>query len=148
VSRWSVRRTSVLILVTIALAGCDDSSSDGDRTRGSTTTSTSNRVIDGAQVVEPTPGMARVRPVGFDAATPTTGRRSLDVQFTGGVAPCFVLDHVDVDEQAETVTVTLYAGSEPSAKDAACIQIAALYATTVALDAPLAGREIVDGALS
>ncbi|MGZ8765069.1 MAG: hypothetical protein ACXW2C_05145 [Acidimicrobiia bacterium] len=100
----------------------------------------------GAQLVEPRPGMADVRPVRFDAAHPVGDGRTLEIRFTGGVAPCFVLDRVSVDEQAERVVVTLFAGRDADAGDVACIELAALYATRVPLDDPLGSRAVVDGA--
>jgi hypothetical protein len=90
--------------------------------------------------------MADVQPVAFESATPSADGRSLTVRFTGGVAPCFVLDRVDVAETASTVTVTLYAGREPSPEPQACIMIAAQYETVIALATPVGGRTVEDGA--
>ena len=74
-----------------------------------------------------------------------TDDRIITLRFWSGVEPCYVLDHVDVIYGADTVTVTLFQGSDPSAKDVACIEIAVLKQTTITLDQPLAGRELVDG---
>lgn len=98
------------------------------------------------QVVEPRPGMQDVRPTSFDAATIGDDDRRLTITFWSGVEPCSVLDHVDVAEGPDAVTVTLYQGSDPSAGQIACIDIAVLKQVTVTLDHPLAGRGIVDGA--
>jgi hypothetical protein len=103
-------------------------------------------VGDGAQVVEPTPGMAGVRSRPFDHAVAADDGRSVTVSFWSGVEPCYVLDHVDVVDGADRVTITLFEGHDPSAGDVACIEIALLKEVVVPLDEPLGGREIVDGA--
>ena len=64
------------------------------------------------------------------------------------MAPCSVLDHVDVAYGTDAVTITLYEGSDPISRNVACIDIAMLASTTVKLDQPLGDRTIVDGAAS
>lgn len=96
--------------------------------------------------VAPRPGMASVRPVPFETATPIGDETALDVRFWGGVEPCFVLDSAVALETAETVTVTLAAGSDPARPGVACIEIALWMAVEVRLAAPLGGRAIRDGA--
>jgi hypothetical protein len=97
-------------------------------------------------VVVPRAGMANVRAQPFEAAGPSADGRSLRVTFWGGVAPCFVVDRVEVRESRDAVTVTIYAGSDPASPDVACIEIALLMAIDVTLASPLGGRSIVDGA--
>ncbi|HZJ26211.1 MAG TPA: hypothetical protein VFF40_04230 [Acidimicrobiia bacterium] len=147
-------RAAILALA-VLLAGCDGGGSGGSGDAGLDTTITSPpdsspnpTPPDGAQEVEPRPGMDDVHPISFDSAIPSADGRSLTVAFTGGVAPCFVLDHVDVDIQPDAVTVTLYAGHEPAPEPVACIEIAAFYETTVELSESLAGRPVLDGALA
>jgi hypothetical protein len=151
------RRILAGLLLVGALAGgtvgCGDDGGDGDApstpSSSRSTTSTSNPVTpDGAQIVIPRPGMVDVRPVPFDSVAPGPDGRTLAVRFTGGVAPCFVLDRVDVAERATAVTVTLHAGREPSPEPPACIMIAAEYETVVALASPLGDRVVIDGAAS
>ena len=85
---------------------------------------------------------------------PTASRRrrreatagTLRVTFWGGVAPCFVLDRAEVREAPDAVTVTLFAGSDPAQRDAACIEIALSMAVDVPLASPLGGRPVLDGA--
>jgi hypothetical protein len=101
---------------------------------------------DGAQLVEPTPGMTDVRPHAFDHAVVGDDGTSVTVYFWSGVEPCYVLDHVDVAYGADAVTITLYEGHDASAGDAACIDIAVSKKVVVQLDQPLGDREIVDGA--
>lgn len=98
-----------------------------------------------AQDVVPTPGMSDVRPTGWIKATVGPDDRTVTLRFWSGVEPCYVLDHVDVAYAADGVTITLFQGSDPSAKDVACIDIAMLKQTTITLDQPLAGRPLLDG---
>ena len=101
---------------------------------------------DGAKLVEPTPGMAGVRPHIFDHAMVADDGRSVTVFFWSGVEPCYQLDHVDVAYGGATVTVTLFEGHDPGAGDVACIEIALLKKVVVPLDEPVGEREVVDGA--
>ena len=96
--------------------------------------------------LEPTPGMDNVHTIGWDTSTLSDGGTSVTLTFYTGVAPCSVLDHVDVSYGTDAVTITLYQGSDPSSKDVACIDIAMLASTTVKLDQPLGDRKILDGA--
>jgi hypothetical protein len=100
----------------------------------------------GAQLVEPTPGMADVRSHIFDHVVVSDDGSSVTVFFWSGVEPCYVLDHVDVDEGPDTVTITLFEGHDTSDGDVACIDIALLKKVVVPLDAPVGDRRIVDGA--
>jgi hypothetical protein len=97
-------------------------------------------------IVEPTPGMDGVHPTSFDTATIDDDDRTLVITFWSGVEPCYVLDRVDIAYGADTVTVTLFQGSDTNGADVACIDIAMLKQVTVTLDQPLDGRTIVDGA--
>jgi hypothetical protein len=103
-------------------------------------------VGDGAQLVEPRPGMAGVRPHPFDHAVVADDGRSVTVFFWSGVEPCYVLDHVEVAYDAERVTITLFEGHDAAEPGTACIELALLKKVVVPLDEPLGGREIVDGA--
>lgn len=100
----------------------------------------------GAQPVEPRPGMAGVAPIPFDKVVVGPDDRTLTVFFWSGVEPCYVLDHVDVEENAGAITITLFQGHDPSAVSAVCIEIAVLKKVEVHVDAPVAGRRIADGA--
>jgi hypothetical protein len=103
-------------------------------------------VEDGAQLVEPTPGMSDVRPRAFDEAVVAGDGSSVTVSFWSGVEPCYVLDHVDVGYGADAITITLFEGHDASAGDVACIEIALLKKVLVPLDEPAGDRPIVDGA--
>lgn len=86
------------------------------------------------------------RKIAWTGATPSPDGRSLAVVWWSGVAPCTVLDRVEVKESAKQVVVTLYEGRDPRFPDTACIAIAVEKTTTVRLASPLDGREVVDGA--
>ncbi len=101
---------------------------------------------DGAQRVEPTPGMAGVNPTAFDKVVVGDDDRTLTIFFWSGVEPCYVLDRVDVDASRDAITVTLFQGHDASAGDVACIEIALLKEVVVQLDEPVGDRRIVDGA--
>ncbi len=101
---------------------------------------------DGAQKVEPTPGMSGVNPTAFDEAVVGKDGTTLTIFFWSGVEPCYVLDHVDVDSGPGAITVTLFQGHDASAGDVACIDIALLKKVVVQLDEPAGDRRIVDGA--
>lgn len=101
---------------------------------------------DGAQKVEPTPGMSNVYPRAFDKAVVGKDDATLTVFFWSGVEPCYVLDHVDVSYGPGAITVTLFEGHDASAGDVACIEIALLKKVVVHLDEPVGDRRIVDGA--
>jgi hypothetical protein len=100
----------------------------------------------GAQLVEPTPGMADVRPHAFDHVVVNDDGSSVTVYFWSGVEPCYVIDHVDVVEGPEAVTITLFEGHDTVAGDVACIDIALLKKVVVQLDGPIGVRSITDGA--
>jgi hypothetical protein len=97
-------------------------------------------------IVVPQPGMADVRPTTFTSATVLPDDRTVDVRFWSGIEPCSVLDHVNVAYGSDTVIITVFQGSDPSAGLVACPEIAVLKQVTVTLDQDLAGRRIVDGA--
>lgn len=99
------------------------------------------------EVVQPRPGMADLSPVAFQRARVGDDDRTVTIDFWSGVAPCSVLDHVDVRYGDDTITITLFEGHDPSAgAEVACPAIAVEERVIVTLDQPLGGRTIVDGA--
>jgi hypothetical protein len=96
--------------------------------------------------IVPTPGMADLRPLRWDRVDVAPDDRTLTITFAIGVAPCSVLDHVEVAYGASTVTITLFEGHDAAAGEVACIAIAQIATTTAVLDQPLGGRRVVDGA--
>jgi hypothetical protein len=100
----------------------------------------------GAQRVEPTPGMSDVYPRAFDKVVVGDDGRTLTIFFWSGVEPCYVLDHVDVNYGPSAIIVTLFEGHDASAGDVACIEIALIKKVVVQLDEPVGDRRVVDGA--
>lgn len=98
----------------------------------------------GPRVVNPTPGLDGVVPTALDSAVALPSDK-VEVRFYGGVEGCHGVDHIEVEEAAESVTVTVFTGTPPEAAARACIEIAEFQAVIVALASPLAGRAIVDG---
>jgi len=79
---------------------------------------------------------------------PDAEGRRLEVQatFTGG-PPCTVLGRVDVAENADAVTITLWVGRRPNAEcGPAQAQLAMPIVTTVELKERLGSRAVHDGA--
>jgi hypothetical protein len=156
--------TAVLLVVTAGFLGaCGDDDPDvsagspGDSPASTTTTLdpddavTSPPIDPGVtsppgrpQRVEPTNDAENVRPMNFEVGEVKAAPGGVLVRFWGGIAPCFVLDHYTVTETAETVTIGLFAGNEPTDEDVACIEIALRYEVKVPLDAPLGARTVVD----
>lgn len=99
------------------------------------------------RLVEPRPGMDKVKPVAWDRFDVTKDGRTIRVFWGSGPAPCFMLDHVELVQSQAAVTVTLYEGSDPKVPAGApCPTILVPKTTTVVLDTPLGDRKVVDGA--
>lgn len=98
-----------------------------------------------SQLVQPRPGMENLHPSGWERVE-VLGESRIRVHFVSGVEPCSVLDHVDVDYGPAAIVVTLYEGSDPTARNTACIMIAMYKAVDINLSQPIGGRQIVDGA--
>ena len=98
----------------------------------------------GASRVEPRPGQADVRKVGWEEYS-KLGPKELEITYWSGVEPCYVLDHVDVEEDDTEVTITLFEGHSPMDEDTACIEIALLKSVVVELGSPLGKRKVTDG---
>ncbi|MGH8898806.1 MAG: hypothetical protein ACRDZ4_17755 [Egibacteraceae bacterium] len=97
--------------------------------------------------MEPRPGVANAGPVAWERADVGRDGRILQVLWRSGPEPCFVLDRVESVQSPQAVTVTLYEGRDPTlSADAFCPAILVTKAVTVALDAPLGDRKVVDGA--
>lgn len=99
-----------------------------------------------SEKVTPVPGMLGVRAVPWQQADVGDDDRTLNVDFTSGVQPCYVLDHVQIEYGEDAVTITLYEGHQPGSEDLACPEIGVFKSVTVVLDEPLAGQMLVDGA--
>jgi hypothetical protein len=99
----------------------------------------------GPQPVKPTGDAVNVHKVSWTKAEPVDRGRQIRLTWWSGVAPCTVLDRVTVKETAKRVTVTLYEGASPKARNVSCIMIAVEKTTTVKLKNAIGKREIVDG---
>jgi hypothetical protein len=88
----------------------------------------------------------RTHKVPWESATPSADGKSIDLVWWSGVAPCNVLDRIDVKEAAGKVTITLYEGHDSREPDAICIEMAIEKTTTVELSESVGDREVVDGA--
>lgn len=97
------------------------------------------------RLVRPRPGMTDVKPIPWEGLEVSDDGTTLTLLFVSGVEPCYVLDHVAVDEGRKTVVVTLFEGRDPAHPDAACIEIAVNKAVEVSLEEPLGTRKVVDG---
>jgi hypothetical protein len=100
-----------------------------------------NPILGQAQFVTPVAGLIDQHPVSVQlvrAAADDQGARA-ELRWWSGVAPCNVLDsvQVDTDEVAHTIKLTVIEGSAPG--EMACIDIAQLKATTVDLGKLAAG---------
>ena len=100
------------------------------------------------RIVEPQDGQVDLRSIAWTRARVARDDRTVTIDFASGIAPCSVLDHVDVEDRPDAVIITLFEGHAPDAGDVACIEIAQLKAVRILLDRPVNDRELVDGATS
>ncbi len=70
---------------------------------------------------------------------------SIDVAFSGGTAPCFVVDRVETDESEVAVIVTVFVRTAADATTDCSTQEVATQVVTVDLEAPLGDRPLLDG---
>lgn len=143
----------VALSVLTALSATSACSSDEQIvSEGSTTTATP---VTTSFEAPPAPGFDEARQVEIDpsAQEPITpvplnslepGPDGRSIQLTVWGDPCTVIAAVDIAEAASEVVVTASVGRSTGA-DVACIEIAELLGTTVALDDPLGDRTLVDG---
>ncbi|MEU1720180.1 hypothetical protein [Nonomuraea sp. NPDC005692] len=96
--------------------------------------------------VKPTGDAINVHKVRWTKAASVARGKQVRLTWWSGVEPCTVLDRVKVKETAKKVTITLYEGTSPKAKNVSCIMLALEKTTTVKLKHPLAKRKLVDGA--
>lgn len=95
------------------------------------------------RVVEQAPGSV-AEPFALLLQEAVVEGRMVTVSFSGGEAPCFVVDHVEVDEADDAVRVTVFAGQPDP--DADCSQQStSLQAVSFEIEADLGSRQIHDG---
>lgn len=145
-------RTTLLAGCLVLLTGCGTATPPS---QAAATTAPAAPVSSDAAAGTPTKGPEPVKPTGDAINTrkiPWTAAKAVDrgrkvrITWWSGVAPCTVLDRVRVKETGTKVTITLYEGTAPNAKDVSCIAIAIEKTTVVKLKSPLGKRKIVDGA--
>lgn len=131
--------------------GCGATESTSSPATTVSTTPASSDAATTAPAKKPEP----VKPFGRTVNTHKVGwekasakGRTVRLTWWSGVAPCSVLDHVKVTETGRKVTLTIYEGTAPKAKNASCIMIAVQKTTVVKLKHALGHRKLVDGAKS
>lgn len=106
-------------------------------------TASPNPVTVGAKLVTPEPGMDNVHSVAWSYAE-LVSKRTVRVYYYSGIEPCTVLDHTSVSYSAEKISISLFAGSDPSAGQVMCAALARATAVDVTLTQDPAGRTFVD----
>lgn len=86
-----------------------------------------------ARIVTPKPGQVDVHPIAADTLSAAVDGRKVivEIDYTTGVEPCYVLDSIVVQKGDHSFALTLRQGHEPG--DAVCIQIAEMVRTFVDL---------------
>ncbi|MEU6719459.1 hypothetical protein ABZ897_49050 [Nonomuraea sp. NPDC046802] len=110
------------------------------------TTTPTNTPTNEPKPVKPVGDAINVHKVRWTKAKALAKGKKIQLTWWSGVEPCTVLDRVKVKESAKKVTITLYEGTSPKAKNVSCIMIAIQKTTTVKLKKPLGKRTLVDGA--
>jgi hypothetical protein len=105
---------------------------------------TSRPAPDEDDLTQPRPGQANVRARRWESASVHADDVTIDIRYWSGVEPCYVLDRVEVREEAARVVITLYEGSQPNF-DGACTEQAVERTTRIRLSSPLRSRALVDG---
>lgn len=98
----------------------------------------------GYELVEVRDGLVDPRPVDWLRAEPRADGTVLRIVFWSGVEECYGVAEVILEEDTDSVTVTILEGREPAAE--VCIDLAVKKAIDVELSAPLGDREVSDGA--
>lgn len=101
------------------------------------TASSSDEPTPSSRLTQPTPGLLDPQPTPWERIEIGPDGRTLRVVFWNGVAECYGLERVDVEQVDGVLKVTVWTGTRPEAVDMACIAIAELYHTVVVLDEPL-----------
>jgi len=96
-------------------------------------------------ILTPSPGQLDPRPVNVQGLKVSVDGRHASVLLTwwSGVAPCTVLDSVQVDRADRRITLTVREGSDPNIGKVACIEIAQFKGTIVDLGELAPGTWVV-----
>lgn len=101
-------------------------------------------LADEAVLVTPTSDLVDVQPTPWEEVTFDEDQTTATVYWWGGNESCFGLDRVEVDLEAETVTITVFTGTVPG--DIACTMELVAKGVEVDMGEPLGPRSVVDGA--
>ncbi|MFT5222930.1 MAG: hypothetical protein ACI867_001240, partial [Glaciecola sp.] len=94
-------------------------------------------------VVEMAPGSVQA-PLRLFLQEAVVEGSTVTVSFSGGEAPCFVIDHAELTEDQDMVVLTVFAGQPDP--DADCSSMStSIQSVTVSLDAELGSRLLLDG---
>lgn len=107
--------------------------------------SASTEITPKPEPVKPTGDAVNVHKIRWERAK-KVGAKKVRLTWWSGVAPCTVLHRIKVKETSRRVTITLYEGTSPKAKNVSCIMLAVQKTTTVTLKKSVGHRKIVDGA--
>lgn len=139
------RIRNLLLVGAVLLAACGTTSEPTTTIPSDTTVpNNSNDVIDGGdgimwRVVNPTGDALNPQPI-TSGELISVEDNVVRVGIYMGVEPCSVIDRVEVAETADSVDITIFAGTGDAA--ATCIAIAEARAVVVTLDAPLGDRTL------
>lgn len=98
-----------------------------------------------ARLREPVEGLTAPVPTRLTGVIETDDELTLLATFWSGDEACVGLDHVEVDETDEAVTIGVFVGSVPDHE--ACLDVARPYATAVGLGSPLGDRRVLDASV-
>ena len=144
-----MRRQAVGFLVALFFASCGvepagvPPASGGPDDTVSSTPGDEEPRDSGPQRVAPRDGLVDARPISWDRVR-VIDDTTIDLFYYSGIEECYGVDHVEVDYSKKAVTVTIYEGRVPEAE--VCIELAVRKVLRVALDDPLDGRNVKDGA--
>lgn len=141
------RALPLLLLAAVFAAACASPAPTGSGSDGSVSTSvpptSGPPPTQKPKILTVQPGLQNVTPMTWIKAVPSSDGLTLTVWFWGG--PCMGIDHADVNETPDHVTVSLFQGTPPSLVGSVCPEIAMLQGVRVSLSSPLGDRKIVDG---
>lgn len=102
-------------------------------------------------VLQQEPRLVTPQPGASDAASPiflqeaTVDGTTLRVSFSGGHAPCFVVDTAEAVESDDAVVVNVRAGAAKGTDQASCTTIVELQYVEIELEKELGARQLLDG---
>lgn len=135
--------TAAVVAMALATVSCAANEPPADDTTQSTVaapTSDNSAEEPAPTTVMPQPDLLDRHQLQWESWS-SPGGDLVTVEFWNGTPECYGAD-VEVTETAENVTINLFVGTKPEARDMACIAIAVYTAVQVELAAPLGDREV------